>query len=120
MRIKTSKATLDELDELKKFLNFETNAQVLKLAISVALNNEQIEYIVVKEDGFEIALNVLFGVEQGYFEQLIMHYYKRDELVRQDILNLIESGIQELVFRKNYAKQDLNTFLKSLLEEKCI
>ncbi len=124
MRIKTSKETLQLLDDLKSFLNFETNAQVIKLAISVAMSYPMTEIpsLKIKEDGFEISLNVLFGDDEDRYLFLIQEYFERDENsnIRQDILYLIEYGIQDLEYRKNMAKSDINKFMSNLLEEQCI
>lgn len=119
MRIKTSKYVLENLDELKSFLQMENNAQVLKHAITIALISEHDEIEIPLEDGFEIATNVLFGDENKYYKYIISEM-NLTENCRTTLLYLIDKGIHEIVARKDIAKSDRTTYLKKLLEDKCI
>lgn len=119
MRIKTSKYVLEQLDELKSFLQMENNAQVLKHAITIAITSEHSEIEIPLEDGFEIATNVLFGDENKYYKYIISEI-KITKNYRTTLLYLIDKGIHEVVLRKDKAKSDRTTYLKELLEDRCI
>ncbi len=117
MRIKTSKRVLDLLPEIKTFLGFENNAQVLKLAVSFSINEENIQLFQVSEDGFEIDTHVLFGDEIDYYEYLLQEKFGK-ELTRTLYAEIIECGIEKLYYyiRMN---RNMDRFVRKVAEDLC-
>lgn len=118
MRIKTSKNVLKLLPELKTFLKFENNAQVLKFAINFSLNDENLRLEEVDEDGFEIDINVLFGEEKDYYNGLLKFKVDKDD--KHTYAQVIEYGIEKLNYYIKISKNDYNSFIKKVLVDLCI
>ncbi len=119
MRIKTSSNVEKLLSPLKDFLKYEYNAQVLKLAISFAINDNNLYLEDISEDGFEIDINVLFGEEKLYYEKLI-EYKMEEEPDKHLYSKLIEYGIEKINYYAKICKYDRDKFLKKVLEDLCI
>lgn len=118
MRIKTSKEVEELLPTLKEFLNFDNNAQVLKLAVSFSINEENLVLEKTNEDGFEIDINVLFGDEKDYYSKLIES--KLGKVIdKHEYSMLIEYGIEKINYYSKICKYDKNKFLKKILEDLC-
>lgn len=126
MRIKTSKETLESLPEVTKTLGFGSNAETLKLAISLALNKYQCCYDLpsdeILENGFEIDTHILFGEDLDYYYELIKFYFNQDQdnlitkIEKKHISILIEYGYRELYLLYKLSKGDLVKFTKKIVE----
>lgn len=119
MRIKTSKNTLDQLADTTKSLNFSSNAETLKLAISFALSKysaAQLEEIEYDQQGFEIDTHILLGEEVDYYQQLLKFYFKVEEIKAEHICVLIEAGFNELVGVLKRNKYDISKVIQYILE----
>lgn len=119
MRIRTSKAVEELLPTLKKFLNFDNNAQVLKLGLNFAINEEQLVMEKVVEDGFDIDINVLLGDEKDYYNKLI-EFKIGKEVDKHIYSELMEYGIHKVNYYSKICKYDRNKFLEKVLEDLCI
>ncbi len=120
MRIKTSKYVHDNLAEAKNFVNFENNAQVLKLALNIALNGCDTSPISSFDGGFEVDVNILFGDEKKYYFILIKDFYNTDEIDKNMISELIEYGFEKLVYYIKISKRSNLKFMELILEDLCI
>lgn len=119
MRIKTSKSVEELLPKLKDFLGFDNNAQVLKLGLSFAINEESLVLETVVEDGFEIDINVLLGDEKDYYNKLIE--FKLDKQVDKHVYSeMIEYGIHKIDYYYKICKRDRIKFTEKVLEDLCI
>lgn len=118
MRIKTSKNVLNKLPELKKFLKFDNDAQVLKFAINFTLNDEKALLESVVEDGFEIDTTILFGEEVNYYNFLID--YKFGSSKDKHIYSMmIEYGILKMEYYVKMSKYNYTSFIKKIGETLC-
>lgn len=117
MRLKTNKESAIILDELKSHNIFETKAEVIKLAINLAISSKIEKIDEFKEDGFEISTDIIFGSEKEYYEEIIKVYYKTSEISKYHYLNLINNGILILNQLMRKAKYGIEDFTTNLLKE---
>ncbi len=120
MRIKTSKSVLEKLVDLKRFLEFDNNAQVLKLAINFTLSQENIELCECDEDGFEIDINILFGEQKDYYFILIKEKFNINEITKSILTKIIEFGFNKMEYYMKLSKKSLRKFTEMILEDVCI
>ncbi len=118
MRIKTSKNVLEMLPEVKDFLGFENNAQVLKLAVSFSINEDEIDLPEVVDDGFEIDSGILFGDEEEYYLYLLQKKFNQ-EVTRHLCSQVIEYGMEKVRYYTKISKT-FPRFIKMVVEELCI
>ncbi len=115
MRIKTSQNIVQIIDDLQVILNFSTKAEVLKLAIDLAIFNDNLEVNEIKEDGFEIDTNILFDKDKEYYYYLIKKLYKTGEIKKEYIVNLIENGIYILESETKRSKGNIDILLNNII-----
>lgn len=120
MRIKTSNNVFTKLKLVKDFLEFDNNAQVLKLAINFSLSQPKIELPSVVEDGFEIDINVLFGDEKDYYLELLKSKFKVDEINKSHLSQVIEFGFDKMEYYINISKGSKARFVELVMEDICI
>ncbi len=126
MRIKTTEKTLLTLAEVTKTLGLNSNADTLKLAISIALNRysckEELKVHEFDESGFEIDTHILFGDELEYYYEIIKFFNNKTvanpscNVSKHDICILIENGYIELYKYFQLAKGDVIKFTKYVME----
>lgn len=95
-RIKTSNRTATHLDEIQNKLHLSSKAAILRICISLSLNNPESPLDFGSTDsnnGFEISINTLFGDYKDLYTNLIKYHYK--ESIDEDIFaKLIQSHIE--------------------------
>lgn len=116
MRIKTTKNVENELDYLKSRLDFDNNAQVLKLAVSYAIYKNVKDISTVLEDGFAVDMGVIFGEQLDVYKYLLTEKYHGKEF-REIICFLIDYGIHEVLIDLRYAKNNSATLVKNVVED---
>ncbi len=120
MRIKTSNNVFVKLQSIKEFLEFENNAQVLKLAINFCLSSENVTLSFVVEDGFEIDINVLFGNEKDYYLELIKTKFKLEDVSKTFLAQIIEFGFEKMEYYIIISKGSKEKFVELIMEDICI
>ncbi len=120
MRIKTSNKVFTKLPQVKDFLEFENNAQVLKLAVNFCLSIEDLKLEEVSEDGFEIDINVLFGEEKEYYLELIKTKFGFSEVKKSHLTQIIESGFEKMEYFITISKGSKERFVLLIMEDICI
>lgn len=93
MRIRTSQAVDNKLDELKWLLKFSTKAEVLLLAINLCINENNKELLDVVDNGFEVDTRIIFEDQHDYYDYLIKYFYDVDFIQRNHYNSLIEHGV---------------------------
>ena len=72
MSIKVSQEVTSRLDEVRKGLNAESNAVVLRLSLIIGLKEKLFDQEKVDTNGFDIREQILFGEDATFFE----NYFK--------------------------------------------
>ena len=98
-RIKISNKATDYLDKMQNKLHLSSKAAILRICISLSLNDSTLLNGTFSHDnnnGFDISLDTLFGDYSVFFEGLIKNHYKKEmtdkEYVEQ-VIGHIERGI---------------------------
>ncbi len=116
MRIKTSSFVDMHLDELKDALNFSTKAEVLLLAMNLAINEGDYDSsLEVDEKGFEVDTRIIFDDDAEYYKYLIKQYTKVDYVTKKEYNILIEVGINILLGEVKKSRNKNINLLENLL-----
>jgi DNA sulfur modification protein DndE len=98
-RIKISNKATDYLDKMQNKLHLSSKAAILRICISLSLNDSTLlngTFSYDNNNGFDISLDTLFGDYSVFFEGLIKNHYKKEmtdkEYVEQ-VIGHIERGI---------------------------
>jgi len=120
MSIKVSQEVTSRLDEVRKGLNAESNAVVLRLSLIIGLKEKLFDQEKVDTNGFDIREQILFGEDATFFE----NYFKfvigneintpeANEIIR----TAIHYGFLILEGELKTKKYDEIKFLKTILED---
>lgn len=95
-RIKTSNTVAENLDKIQNKLHLSSKAAILRIAISLSLNDDSGLNLTAKyftDRGFDISIATLFGEYEVLFRTLIKNSYKH-AIDEQLYVKLIQAHIE--------------------------
>lgn len=95
-RIKTSNTVAENLDKIQNKLHLSSKAAILRIALSLSLNEEydiDLKSKYQTDKGFDISIATLFGEYEVLFRALIKNSYKK-QVNEQEYVKLIQAHLE--------------------------